>query len=186
VAKESHIDLSAIDGQLLDGLDYCRKVYDLFDHIQRQPEGRSRLRLRPSKIEKRLVEELLPLARYLQARYQAGRRIKVRWFSGSQPYDAILWSSGSHVKHGGKPRKVLVEITTSVHPNEYLTRQLLEQRGGSFGVKGIRREGKTGEIISEPYAVSGGEYAKDLAEADTRKTPRKSQQGLSPYDSVDR
>lgn len=162
MAKYSQIDFSAIDGQLLDGLDYCRKVYGLFDQINREPDGTSRLRLHQSKADKRLVEELLPLARYILARYQEGRRIKVRWFSGSQPYDAVLWSSGSYVKQGGAPRRVFVEITTSVHPNDHLRRRLLHQRGGSFGVKGIHREGK--EIVSEPYVFNGGENAKDLAE----------------------
>ena len=162
MAKDSHIDFSTIDGQLLDGLDFCRKVYKVFDQINREADGKSRLRLRQSKIDKRLVEELLPLACYIQARYQVGRRIKVRWLSGSQQYDAVLWSSGSLVKHGGAPRRVFVEVTTSVHPNDYLMRQLLHQRGGSFGVKGIHREGKA--IISKPYVFSGGENAKDLAE----------------------
>lgn len=162
MAKDPQIDFSAIDGQLLDGLDYCRKVYDLFDQINRENDGKSRLRLRRLKSDKRLVEELLPLARYVQARYQAGRRLKVRWLSGSQPYDAVLWSSGSLVEHGGAPRKVFVEVTTSVHPNDYLRRQLLHQRGGSFGVKGIHREGKA--IVSKPYVFSGGENARDLAE----------------------
>lgn len=160
--KNSQIDLSTIDGQLLDGLDFCRKVYDVFDRITREADGKGRLRLRQSKTDKRLVEELLPLAWYIQARYQAGRRIKVRWLSGSQPYDAVLWSSGSLVKHGGVLRRVFVEITTSVHPNDYLTRRLLCEGGGSFGVKGVRREGKA--IVSKPYVFSGGENAKDLAE----------------------
>ncbi len=160
--KDSHIDLAAIDDQLLDGLDFCRKVYDLFDRINGEPEGKSRLRLRQSKTDKRLVEELLPLARYIQARYQAGRRIKVRWLSGSQQYDAVLWSSGSFVDHGAVPRRIFVEITTSVHPNDSRRRRLLHQGGGSFGVKGIRREGKA--IVSKPYVFSGGENAKDLAE----------------------
>lgn len=125
-------------------------------------DGKSRLRLRRLKSDKRLVEKLLPLACYVQARYQAGRRIKVRWLSGSQSYDAVLWSSGSLVEHGGAPRKVFVEVTTSVHPNDYLRRQLLHQRGGSFGVKGIHREGKA--IVSKPYVFSGGENSRDLAE----------------------
>src|ERR1035438_8193757 len=92
------LDLSTFDGQLLDGFDFCRKVYELFDQVSGGPDGITRLRLRPAKIEKRLIEELLPLATYVQARYRVGRRIKVRWFSGSQPYDAILWSSGSFVE----------------------------------------------------------------------------------------
>jgi hypothetical protein len=162
VPEDSHIDLATFDDQLLDGLDFCRKVYAFFDQINREPEGKSRLRLRKSKTDKRLVEELLPLARYIQARYQAGRRIKVRWLSGPQQYDAVLWSSGSLVEHGGAPKKVHVEITTSVHPNDYLKRQELDQRGGSFGVKEIHREGEA--IVSKPYVFSGGENAKDLAE----------------------
>lgn len=101
----SQINLVAIDNVLLDGLDFCRRVYDLFDLVNREPDGKSRLRLRPSKTEKRLVEELIPLARYIQTRYEAGRRIKVRWSSGSQQYDAVLWSSGPLVKHGESPRK---------------------------------------------------------------------------------
>jgi hypothetical protein len=179
MARNSHVDFSAVDGHLLDGLDYCRKVYDLFDLISREPDGKNRLRLRPSKIEKRLIEELLPLARYIQARYQAGRRIKVRWLSGSQPYDAVLWSSGSLVKHGGVPRRVFVEITTSVHPNDHLMRQLLCERGGSFGVKGIRREGKA--IVSNPYVFSGGENAKDLAEQIIARLSAKTKK---PYSSA--
>lgn len=159
--KDSDIALAKIDDHLLDGLDFCRKVYDLFEQINQEPEGKGRLRLRKSKTDKRLVEELLPLARYVQAHYQAGRRIKVRWLSGSQPYDAILWSSGSLVEHGEVPKKVLVEITRSVHRNDSDMRRLLDQRGGSFGVRGIHRVGK--EIISEPYVFSGGENAKDLA-----------------------
>jgi len=123
-------DLSVLDGLLLDGFDFCRKVYELFDQVRTGPDGIAKLRLRPTKTEKRLVEELIPIARYIQARYREGRRIKVRWFSGSQPYDAILWSSGLMVQHGVVARKLLVEVTTSVHPNEHLARRLLQERGG--------------------------------------------------------
>jgi hypothetical protein len=157
------LDLSAFDDQLLDGLDFCGKVYDLFDQVGRGPDGTAKLRLRRSKLEKRLLEELIPLAHYVQARYREGRRIKVRWLSGSQPYDAILWSSGALVEHRMAPRKILVEVTTSVHPNKYLLRQLLHRRGGSFGVKGISRDKKSGEIVSKPYVHSNDELATDLA-----------------------
>jgi hypothetical protein len=138
--KRQQLDLSTFDGQLLDGLDFCRKVYDLFDQVRDGPDGIAKLRLRPTKNEKRLIEELIPIARYVQARYREGRRIKVRWFSGSQPYDAILWSSGALVEHRMAPRRFLIEVTTSVHQNEYLARRLLHERGGSFGVKGISRD----------------------------------------------
>lgn len=176
--KDSHTDLSIIDGKLLDGLDFCGKVYDIFDRIKRQPDGRRRLGLHEQTVDKRFVEELLPLARYIQARYQAGRRIKVRWLSGSQPYDAVLWSSGPLVDCGDAPRKVLVEITNSVHPNDYLMRERLHKHGGSFGVKGLHREGE--EILSEPYVFCGGENAEDLAQRILRCVGKKSDKPYPP------
>ncbi len=41
-------------------------------------------------------------------------------------------------------------------------RKLLDKQGGSFGVKGIYRDGQT--IMSKPYVFSGGENARDLAD----------------------
>jgi hypothetical protein len=157
------LDLSTFDGRLIDGLEFCGKVYDLFDHTKQQPDGVAKLRLRSTKSEKRLLEELIPLARFVQARYREGRRIKVRWFSGSQPYDAILWSSGGLVTHGMAPRRQLVEITTSVHPDDYLDRQLFHAKGMSWGVKRIWRNKKTREIVSEPYVYRNDERSVDLA-----------------------
>jgi hypothetical protein len=139
------LDLAAIDNQLLDGLEFCTRVYDLFDRARKQPDGIASLRLRPSNIEKRLIEELIPIARYLQARYHEGRRIKVRWLSGSQPYDAVLWSSGELVKRNIAARKLLVEATTSVHQNNYLARQLLHEGGPVFGVEGNQARQKDQE-----------------------------------------
>ena len=159
---KQQLSLSTFDDKLLDGLIFCRKVYDLFDQISSDPDGIAKLRLHKTKTEKRLIEELIPIARYVQARYQVGRRIKVRWLSGSQPYDAILWSSGGLVEHDMAPRKLFVEVTTSVHQNEYLTRQLLHKRGGSFGVKGIARDRKTGDIISKPHVHTNDEPVIDL------------------------
>jgi hypothetical protein len=150
------LDLAAIDNQLLDGLEFCTRVYDLFDRARKQPDGIASLRLRPSNIEKRLIEELIPIARYLQARYREGRRIKVRWLSGSQPYDAVLWSSGELVKRNIAARKLLVEATTSVHQNNYLARQLLHEGGPVFGVKEIKRDKKTKKIVSTPYVRNWG------------------------------
>jgi len=174
------LGLSTFDGLLLDGLDFCRKVYDLFDQVGRGIDGVANLRLRPTKTEKRLIEELIPIARYVRARYREGRRIKVRWFAGSQPYDAVLWSSGLLVKHRMAPRKLLIEVTTSVHPNEYLARRLLHERGGSFGVKGISRDNKTGEILSKPHTHTPDELAADLADQILERIKSKSHKNYSP------
>lgn len=179
------LNLSTFDGQLLDGLDFCRKVYDSFDQARSEKDGIAKLRLRPTKNEKRLIEELIPIARYVQARYREGRRIKVRWFSGSQPYDAILSSSGGLVEHGMAPRKLLVQVTTSVHQNEYLARRLLHERGGSFGVKGISRDKKTGDIVSKPHVHTNDELATDLAGPNTRAAREQEKQALSSRNGAD-
>lgn len=177
--RRSQPDLLRLDGVLLDGFDFCRKVYDLFDQVSEGPDGVAKLRLRPTKVEKRLIEELIPLAHYVQARYREGRRIKVRWFSGFQPYDAVLWSSGAMVKHGVAPRRLLVEVTTSVHPNEYLARRLLHERGGSFGVKGISRDKQSGEIVSKPHVHNNDELASDLAAQIIERLQSKGKKGYS-------
>ncbi len=174
------LDLSTIDGQLLDGLDFCRKVYELFHRVSAGPDGTAKLRLRPTKVEKRLVEELLPIAGYVQARYRIGRRIKVRWFSGSQPFDAVLWSSGGLVAHRMAPRKVFIEVTTATHQNEYLARHLLHEKGGSFGVKGISRDKKTGKITSKPTVHTPDQLALDLSVQIIERLKSKSAKLYSP------
>jgi len=78
----------------LDGHTFCHKVYQLFSQTRAGVDGIANLRLRPTEAGKRLLEELIPLARLRTSTLREGRRIKVRWLSGSQPYDAILLSSG--------------------------------------------------------------------------------------------
>jgi len=161
--KRRSIDLSSFDDKLLDGLKFCLKVYDLFDQVRAEPDGLRRIRLHESKRVKRLLEELLPIAEYIQARYRTGNRLKVRWFSGSQPYDAIIWTPLGMVKHSSIPRKIFVEVTTSRHDNTYLSRKQLHETGGSFGPKGIRINTKTGVPDSAPCAYSNTELISDLA-----------------------
>jgi len=175
--------LSTFDGQLLDGLDFCGAVYDLFDQIRKAPGGIERLRLRKTKTDKRLIEELIPIARYVQARYREGRRISVRWFSGSQSYDAILWSRGGLVSHRMAPRRVFVEVTGSMHHNEYLARQLLQKEGGSWGVKGISRDEKTGVVTSKPHVHRNDEIMADLANQIIERLKSKAGKGY-PWNTV--
>src|SRR4051812_25032153 len=115
MAKPRLLDLSDFDGHLIDGLSFCRKAYRLFDQILKAPGGRSHLRMLRSKTEKRLVEELIPISRYIQHRYHEAHRIKVRWKSGSQRHDAVLHAYGDWVNHGLAPKRLAVETTMSVH-----------------------------------------------------------------------
>lgn len=60
-------------------------------------------------------------------------------------------------------RRQLVELTTSVHPNDYLDRQLFHTKGMSWGVKRIWRNQKTKETVSEPHVYHNDERSVDLA-----------------------
>jgi len=61
------------------------------------------------------------------------------------------------------PRRLLVEVTTSVHPNDHLVRKLIDQHGPAFGPKGTEREKKTGRIISKPHVYQNNERVTDLS-----------------------
>ncbi|MGH9437981.1 MAG: hypothetical protein ACRD22_08805 [Terriglobia bacterium] len=156
-------DLKGLDDCLLDGLEFCKRVYELFDQVKSEPEGIEKLRLRPTNREKKLLEELLPIANYIQARYFAANRIKIRWINGSQQYDAILWSPLMMVRNAGVPRKLFLEVTTSAHKNDYLARRLLHEDGGSFGAKSIHRDRTTRKPVSTPYVIVNDEGIDDLA-----------------------
>ncbi len=115
-----------------------------------------------------------PQPSWSESSCREGRRIKVRWFAGSQSFDALLWSSGGLVTHGVARRRQIVEVTTAVHPDDYLSRELLDKTGMSWGAKQIRRDKRTKEIVSEPYVYQGNERSVDLADQILKCLRRKS------------
>jgi hypothetical protein len=143
-----NLTLSDFDGRLMDGFLFCKKVYEFFDQVQQAPGGVLRLRRRPSHgAEKKLLEELLPIARYVQQRYRVGLRLKVRCVGGNQQYDAELLCSGGYVDREFVPSRMFLEVTSVMHEKEHLRRELLDTL---FGVGDIRRDPKTKEVISRP------------------------------------
>lgn len=181
--KKPTVDLSVVDDKLLDGLKFCTKVYDIFEQIRAEPGGLTKIRLLSTPREKKLLEELLPIATYIQSQYRACNRIKVRWLSGSQQYDAITWSPLEMVKKGGVPRKLFVEVTTSVHKHAHYARKLLVEKGGSFGAKGIKINKLTGVPDSVPYVNVNDEGINDLALQIIRRIHDKAQKNY-PYNTV--
>jgi hypothetical protein len=142
------------------------------------PNGKSRLRMLKSKTEKRLVEELIPIARYIQYRYHEAYRVKVRWNGGSQRHDAVLLGSGVWVNHGLAAKRLAVETTMSMHPNEYLVRENVDKGGASFGPETTKRDKKTGKIAFRALSARRMEHGARLGRADHRANTRKICQGL--------
>jgi hypothetical protein len=147
---KSVVGLEAIDGVLLDGLDFCKLAYDALELIQQESVGTSELRLLKSPRAKKLLEEVLPIAAFLQVRYGPGVRIRVRWRGGNQRYDARLLYSGAKVEASDVARIQHLEITTAVHANDHLAREHLHREGGSFGAHGTTRDPVTRRTISRP------------------------------------
>lgn len=107
------LDLKSFDNRLMDGLKFCRKVYEYFEQIRNSPDGTNKLRL-CGKSEKCLLEELIPVARYIQMRCCAG------YF----------------------PKRQHVEVTLAVHKGEHLLRRLLSTRGMPLESEGYRKTGQ--------------------------------------------
>jgi hypothetical protein len=123
------LNLSAFNNRLMNGLIFSKKVYDLYEQTRKSPNGLEKLRLRRNKSEKKLIEELVPLAKYVQALYTCGRQLRIRWIDGRQRYDAVLFSSGYAAEKGRVEKRLLIEVTTSVHKNHHWRQELLNKQG---------------------------------------------------------
>lgn len=154
--------IGELDGQLLDGLEFCAKAYALFEVLRAEPGGIERLRLRSGKDEKRLLDEILPICRYVQTYYRPGRYISVRWVNGRQSYDAELTQSGDYVTHGYYEQKAFLEITSAMHQNEHWTWKLLNQGKTVFAPEGVDAKGGT-PLTSEPVVFTNREHVLGFA-----------------------
>lgn len=154
--------LSEFDGHWFDGLDFCRKTYTLFDSIRSQPGGIERLRQHLTRVEKKLLEEFLPICRYIQTYYRLGRYISVRWVDGNQSYDAEFRQAGVYIENGYIPSVAYLESTCVMHQNEYLIWKLLSEGKAAFAPEGIEKQrGKP--VESKPVVFSNNEHVSNFA-----------------------
>jgi len=141
------------------------------------------LRRRSDVTAKKLQEELFPITVFVQRRYDAGVRLKVRWLNGNQQHDAKVLCSGGYVDQELWPRYIFLEVTTVAHEKDYLRRELLDTKGGSFGVGNIIRDKKTKEILNEPYVYKGREADENLL-AGIRQAITKKATKTYPEDTI--
>ena len=149
--------LAALNGILTDGLVFCTQAYAIFEQLRSAQDGASRLRLRTSQVEKRLVEEVLPICRYIQTYYRPGRYISVRWVDGGQTFDAELQQSGWYVDQGCYPKLMHLEITLAMHENEHVIWQHLSEGKGAFAPEGVIRN-KREPAYSLPHVFRQDEH----------------------------
>ncbi|MCI0528223.1 MAG: hypothetical protein L0Y56_12360 [Nitrospira sp.] len=157
-------ELECLDGKRMDGLLFCREAYSLFNRIRRKPAGRKQLRMRQTVIEKRLIEEILPIARYIQFKYRVGRNICIKWLNGNQNYDAVIRQEGTPVEANDFPKECYLEATCAVHPNDYLSREHINNGNPVFGLDGLTRDKKSKTISSTPVVRSGRDFVRKFAD----------------------
>jgi hypothetical protein len=154
--------LTKFDGQLIDGLEFCKMAYSLFEDLCRSPEGRKEVQLRSTKLAKLLVGELLPVCRYVQTHYRLGRYISVRWMDGSQSFDAELHQYGGLVEQGYYAPLAYLEATCAMHENEHWIRCLLSEGKVAYAPEGISAiKGKS--LESRPVVFTNGEHITSFA-----------------------
>lgn len=159
-------ELAPFHEKLLDGLEFCRLAYLLFETVRKEPDGVKALRMRTGPL-KQLLGELFPICHYIQTFYSPGQYLSVCWVHGSQSFDAKVHSTGFLVDHGMWPAQGTLEVTQAVHGNEHLMREMLAStdRGG-FGLNGLTKgEGKNGfrTIHSEPTSYTNRSYIGEMS-----------------------
>lgn len=154
--------LESFDGNLMDGLEFCAAVYSFFESLASQADGVKRIRLRTGLTEKRLVDELLPICRYVQTYYRLGRYISVRWVNGGQSYDAELVQSGAYVEQGYFPEIAYLEATCAMHENEHWIQKLLNEGQPAYAPEGITKPRRR-PVRSEPVVFTNDEHVLSFA-----------------------
>ena len=154
--------LKELDGKTIDGLTFCKRAYEIFEEIRGSAGGISRIRTLSSRPVKRLMEEVLPICKYIQFSYRTGRYLSVCWMDGSQPFDAKIFQRGSLVEQGYFRTEMTVEVTTVRHPNEHLLRERMDKEGFAFGLAGLSRLDSR-KIESLPVVLSSNQFVEDFA-----------------------
>lgn len=108
--------------------------------------------------------------------------MSVCWRDGNQQCDAELFQSGDYVDQGYFPAHCFLEVTGSVHPNEHLSRELLDAGGVTFGPDGMRRL-KSREIESVPVVHTSREFIEAYAGLVLKQIAKKAKKGY-PKDTV--
>lgn len=125
---------SLFNNKCFDGLNFAKKVYRILTNLETK---RKYIRDRNSK---KIIEELRPIAKFVQVHYLPGMRI--RWVDGSQPYDGILYFRG---------KKKLIEVTSAVHKKDQLYRKYFIENNYSVG--GFEDPSKPSEYSNNEHVL---------------------------------
>lgn len=169
----NNLSLADFDGIEMDGLEFCSKVFRFFEQHQNGDGGTTKIRLRTSPLENKLLGELLPICTYILANYSLGNYLFVRWVDGTQSFDAEIIAKGFYPEMADCAlHKEYLEVTIAMDPDEYLCWQALEQNGIHHGRGSVRRSKERHKVISERIECTRDFVAEDAAMAIKRITKK--------------
>lgn len=149
--------LNELDGKLIDGLEFCSKVYRLFEKLRVKEGDKEKIPIREAPSGKLVIEELLPICRYIQTYYRTGRYISVKWLDGNQSYDAEVVQEGDYIELGYYPKSAFLEVTSAMHKNEHWMWKL----SPAFAPEGVKKN-KDGTRVCEPVSFSNFEHVENF------------------------
>jgi len=155
--------VNRLDSIRHDGLDFSKIVIKTVNRVACLDKN-SVYRLKRAGSYKKIVEELIPLAVYVLAKYSCDTQVKIKWKSGNQNYDAISYNQGHRVRHGLLEKTTYLEVTTVQNQNDYLVREELICKGFSNGPYEINRNKQTKIIESLPIVNSGYDWIDNMVE----------------------
>jgi hypothetical protein len=120
------------------------------------------------------MEEILPLARFVQVKTRPGNELKIKWIHGNQQFDAYFKQFGSYVENGFSIPEGCLEVTGIYHPNHYLARELSNNGEIFFSYDGLKRDKNTKSILSTPVVRGGLEFVENMAKASVEQIRKKS------------
>lgn len=109
--------------------------------------------------------------------------MSVRWIDGPQTYDAEIEQHGAYVSENFYPVNAFLEVTSVVHPNEYLSRELLDTKGSAFGLDGLRRL-SDGSIESVPVGYTNMEFIGTFARFALDQVAKKEKKRYPPHTTL--
>ena len=169
------VNLDSFHNKWLGGFSFCQKAYSLFNQIQREDNGSERLSMRTSDLEKKLIEEILPIAKFVQIKTRPGNELKIKWMYGNQKFDAYFKQFGLYVENGFSIPKGHLEVTGVYHPKHYLARELSNKKEIFFGYDGLIRDKTTKNIHSSPNVRVNLEFVEEMAKAAIDQIKKKSE-----------
>lgn len=171
--RVTQLSLESFHEKWLNAYNFSRRAHVAFRQLRSSKDGMTKIRKREHGLPKKLIEEILPLARFAMLHMSPENDLRVRWVDGSQSFDAQFKDLGYGATAGRFPKSGFIEVTSAYHPNSYVGRKLMNEGRGFWGLDGLSVDRKSGQILAAPAVRTSLSAADQMAEIAMRQIERK-------------